>query len=277
MSSIALHISEIAALFDITPKTIRHYHRIGLLEEPARGENGYRLYTLVHVQQVSAIRRLQGFGLSLRQIGIILDADEPDRLLHHVLSERERMLERDIAHMQAQRARIRALLESDVRLHTMPDAEPAPISALQIVQQTIMPVSHALADVITLLEQEALARIDRYAWGDGYAEFWHRAASHIAAQMRRDEHTFMLWLERYLALAQLPPDDLQVAAWMREIDLSAARRVIGQMLTLPTQHTLSVVEDARIRRLLNAHLFESATPAQQMFLHLLLGNTGERD
>ena len=40
-----LHISEVAALVGVSPKTIRYYHEVGLLAEPARTEAGYRLYT----------------------------------------------------------------------------------------------------------------------------------------------------------------------------------------------------------------------------------------
>jgi len=39
-----LHIGEVAKLLGITPKTIRHYHKVGLLTEPQRTESGYRLY-----------------------------------------------------------------------------------------------------------------------------------------------------------------------------------------------------------------------------------------
>ena len=40
-----LHIGEVAALVGVSPKTIRYYHEVGLLAEPARTEAGYRLYT----------------------------------------------------------------------------------------------------------------------------------------------------------------------------------------------------------------------------------------
>jgi len=40
-----LYIKEVADLFGITAKTVRHYHKLGLLPEPERSEADYRLYT----------------------------------------------------------------------------------------------------------------------------------------------------------------------------------------------------------------------------------------
>ena len=39
-----LVISELANLVGVTVRTVRHYHRLGLLPEPERRGNGYRSY-----------------------------------------------------------------------------------------------------------------------------------------------------------------------------------------------------------------------------------------
>lgn len=44
-----LHIGEVARLVGVSTKTIRYYHQIGLLTEPARTESGYRLYDAGHL------------------------------------------------------------------------------------------------------------------------------------------------------------------------------------------------------------------------------------
>lgn len=48
--------------------TIRHYHRIGLLEEPARQRNGYKQYGVGHLVTLLRIRRLGDLGVPLSQI-----------------------------------------------------------------------------------------------------------------------------------------------------------------------------------------------------------------
>jgi len=44
---VALRIGELAELAGVTTRTIRHYHRIGLVPEPQRAGNGYRCYRML--------------------------------------------------------------------------------------------------------------------------------------------------------------------------------------------------------------------------------------
>jgi DNA-binding transcriptional MerR regulator len=48
---------------------IRHYHRVGLLAEPARKANGYREYSLWDAGELSRVRQLTELGLSLDEVG----------------------------------------------------------------------------------------------------------------------------------------------------------------------------------------------------------------
>jgi DNA-binding transcriptional MerR regulator len=59
---------ELAEVAGTTLKTVRHYHRIGLLEEPERASNGYKQYDVRHLVQLLRIRRLVDLGLSLSTI-----------------------------------------------------------------------------------------------------------------------------------------------------------------------------------------------------------------
>ena len=59
----------------VTLKTLRHYHKIGLLDEPARLENGYRDYGVSHVVRLLRIRQLARLGLPLARIKERLDAE----------------------------------------------------------------------------------------------------------------------------------------------------------------------------------------------------------
>jgi DNA-binding transcriptional MerR regulator len=64
-----LTISELADLAGVTPRAIRHYHRIGVLPEPPRRANGYRTYGPADLIRLTRIRRMQDVGLSLAEIG----------------------------------------------------------------------------------------------------------------------------------------------------------------------------------------------------------------
>lgn len=66
-------IGELAAAVGLPSQTIRFYERIGLLPEPARGANGYRVYQEPTVNRVDFIRTAQAAGLTLGEIGSIID------------------------------------------------------------------------------------------------------------------------------------------------------------------------------------------------------------
>ncbi len=74
MDAVDLRIGQVAALVGVTPKTVRHYHQIGLLPEPPRTANGYRVYGVAEVVRLKLIRRLKAVGLSLDDIAAIVRA-----------------------------------------------------------------------------------------------------------------------------------------------------------------------------------------------------------
>jgi len=110
-----LHIGEVAKLLGITPKTIRHYHKVGLLTEPQRTESGYRLYTASALLRLQRIRRLQALGLSLKQIKTLLGEHVvgQESSLRDVLQSLLEELSTEITSLEEQRERIRMLLASD--------------------------------------------------------------------------------------------------------------------------------------------------------------------
>ncbi len=65
-------IGEIVEKFNITKETIRHYERIGLLSEPKREENGYRVYTDEDINILWFILISKKFGFTLKEIKLLL-------------------------------------------------------------------------------------------------------------------------------------------------------------------------------------------------------------
>lgn len=47
--------SELARMAGVSVRTLRHYHAIGLLPEPPRGENGYRDYEPTHLLRLLSL------------------------------------------------------------------------------------------------------------------------------------------------------------------------------------------------------------------------------
>jgi DNA-binding transcriptional MerR regulator len=69
-----LKIHEVAAETGLTPRSIRYYEEIGLLEPAARSEGAYRLYDDSDLERLRYIRELRDeAGFSLAQIGQLLE------------------------------------------------------------------------------------------------------------------------------------------------------------------------------------------------------------
>jgi DNA-binding transcriptional MerR regulator len=104
-----LRIGEVAELAGVSTRTIRHYHQIGLLPEPARMANGYRGYELRDVVVLLRVRRLAELGLRLDEVGDVL-ADDKGRELRDILVELDADLAEQERRIRLRRQRIAELL-----------------------------------------------------------------------------------------------------------------------------------------------------------------------
>ena len=94
-------VKQLASLTGLTPRTLRYYDAIGLLQPRRSQENGYRLYGSGEVDRLQQILLYREMGLPLEAIGGLLDAPGFDRAA--VLRERLRQL-------QSQRQQVEAMI-----------------------------------------------------------------------------------------------------------------------------------------------------------------------
>ncbi|MDO5691426.1 MAG: Cd(II)/Pb(II)-responsive transcriptional regulator [Pseudomonadota bacterium] len=74
-----MKISELAQATGTPVDTIRYYEREGLLPEPARDGNNYRVYGAEHAERLAFIRQGRGLDMSLNEIRTLLAwRDQPD-------------------------------------------------------------------------------------------------------------------------------------------------------------------------------------------------------
>lgn len=66
-------IGELANLLNMSPRTIRYYEEIGLLNSVKRIEGGKRVYTDKDVQRLKFIARLKHLGLTLSEMNELED------------------------------------------------------------------------------------------------------------------------------------------------------------------------------------------------------------
>ncbi|MFF0740446.1 MerR family transcriptional regulator [Streptomyces sp. NPDC004111] len=86
---------EIAELAGTSLRAVRHYHEVGLLDEPERRANGYKQYTVAHLVRLLRIKRLVDLGFSLPRIAEMGDADDhPESALRALDTELAATIER---------------------------------------------------------------------------------------------------------------------------------------------------------------------------------------
>ncbi|MGI5290229.1 MerR family transcriptional regulator [Nonomuraea polychroma] len=110
-------IGQAAAFVGVTVKTVRHYHKLGLVKEPERDSSGYRRYGSAELLRLVQVRTLAAAGVPLAEIGPMIDADSA--LFAAALADVERQLTERIEELIARRDTLRRLAEGDRAL--LPD------------------------------------------------------------------------------------------------------------------------------------------------------------
>jgi len=65
-------VSQLAGACKVHIETVRYYEKRGLIPEPPRGSNGYRVYTHDTVKDIQFIKRAQEIGFTLEEIKRLL-------------------------------------------------------------------------------------------------------------------------------------------------------------------------------------------------------------
>jgi DNA-binding transcriptional MerR regulator len=122
-------IGELARETGLTVRALHHYDRLGLLRVASRTEGGHRTYTQDDVRRLHRIVALRSLGMSLEEVGALLDG-EPDPV--GLLRRQVEVVEERIRVAVALRARLLDVLDDLGR-----NAEPATEQLLQLIEETI--------------------------------------------------------------------------------------------------------------------------------------------
>ncbi|GAA2786097.1 MerR family transcriptional regulator [Crossiella cryophila] len=104
-------IGQAAAFAGVTVKTLRHYHRHGLLAEPPRDSSGYRRYGSADLLRLVQVRILATAGVPLAETGPLLAAGTEQ--FTAAVGDVDRRLTEQIAALTARRDTLRRLAEGD--------------------------------------------------------------------------------------------------------------------------------------------------------------------
>ncbi|NOX77241.1 MAG: MerR family transcriptional regulator [Gammaproteobacteria bacterium] len=118
-------VSELSKATQVTPATIRHYVKIGLLKPQRDPANGYKLFNNEDVKKVKFIRQAKGLGFSLNDIQEIFRhgsrRQSPCPTVRDIIHQRINDNRIRLAELDALKHRMEKALE---KWKTMPDGEP---------------------------------------------------------------------------------------------------------------------------------------------------------
>ncbi len=107
-----LSVGEVARLAGVSPRTVRHYHAIGLLPEPSRDPMGYRRYGSHDAITLVRAVRLRAVGMPLPQVAAQL-ADSSDDGGSGSLRALADEIDQEIERLAGTRDRLRELAASE--------------------------------------------------------------------------------------------------------------------------------------------------------------------
>jgi DNA-binding transcriptional MerR regulator len=109
-----LSVKQVAEVVGVTPRTVRYYHSIGVLPEPARDGSGYRRYGGKEVVALARIVRLRTVGMPLTQIAERVSGVNSDEVsLRDALDGLADEMDAEINGLVASRDRLRELARSE--------------------------------------------------------------------------------------------------------------------------------------------------------------------
>jgi len=73
MASSTLTIGRLARAANVNVETVRYYQRVGLVREPAKPFEGFRVYPPETIDRIHFIKRAQKLGFSLQDIAHLLE------------------------------------------------------------------------------------------------------------------------------------------------------------------------------------------------------------
>jgi MerR family Zn(II)-responsive transcriptional regulator of zntA len=90
------NIGDLVKELKINKETIRYYEKIGLLSEPKKNKNGYRMYSKKDIEIIRFILIIKNFGFSLKEISILIH----DEILCGNIEDIKRIVESKIKELR---------------------------------------------------------------------------------------------------------------------------------------------------------------------------------
>lgn len=180
-------VGELAEATGLSVRTLHHYDEIGLLQPSERTGSGHRQYDAADVRRLHRIVALRGFGLSLAEVGRVLDGElaDPRGLIRTQLE----LVEEQLAAASRVRDKLLGVLDGLDRAY-----EPSAQTLIELIEVTTV-----MNRTLTREEYEAMAETRR----------------RLTAELTPEEREAMD-LRRRKAMEVLSPEELERMRQVRE-------------------------------------------------------------
>jgi MerR family transcriptional regulator, copper efflux regulator len=113
-SSKTLRSGALAKATGVSPDTIRHYERIGVLPRASRTESGYRIYPASAVERVLVVQRALRIGFTLAELAEVLKARDsggtPCHRVYQLAQEKLKSIEADLEALKRTKRYVKKVL-----------------------------------------------------------------------------------------------------------------------------------------------------------------------
>lgn len=141
-----MQVIECARAADVSPDTVRHYARLGLIRAEGRSDSGYRQFSAKTVARVGFIRSAVGLGFKLSDVAELLAMSKRGQLpcpkaraiLADRLHEKQHQVEREMALFRRMRRALKAW-------EAMPDGVPEGHHVCGLIEGLSLPERPAMA------------------------------------------------------------------------------------------------------------------------------------
>lgn len=201
-------IGSVCRLFGITPDTLRHYEKKGLLTPVTDPHSRYRYYTPDHLDRIEGILHARAMGIPLAQLGQTMDQESPAAYEALLAAQRQTLQERILALEEV-------LRQTDRRLATLRELQALPESPAPVPWTG--PAFHLYQVEVDLLFR--LPADPPQTPGMDRVETWRRFLPGPAGAVREDETVTAF------SFPPAPQPTALEAEFQQLVDLGLARAV----------------------------------------------------
>jgi MerR family transcriptional regulator, thiopeptide resistance regulator len=179
-------IGELARESGLTVRALHHYDQLGLLSATTRTEGGHRCYTRADVRRLHRIVALRSLGISLDDIGRLLDGTDN---LAELLRRQLEVVDERIRDAVALRTRLLDTLDSADR-----NVEPSTEQLLHVIEETVAMIEPITAEQLTeMIDARArhireLSETEFAGLKQKMSDTWHALSRQQQQQLSEQRH-----------------------------------------------------------------------------------------